>query len=88
MPDLSRRDLLSSGVALSVSSLLARSAWGGRGTAGEASKDDSAAALAAVAPREQLLFDFGWKFQFGNSADPAHDLNFGKGRRLREDRRL
>jgi beta-galactosidase len=80
MPDLSRRDLLSSGVALSVSSLLARSAWGRTAALlASASKDDSAAALAAVAPREQLLFDFGWKFQFGNSADPAHDLNFGKG---------
>jgi beta-galactosidase len=34
---------------------------------------------AAVAPREQLLFDFGWKFQFGHSADPARDLGFGYG---------
>jgi beta-galactosidase len=34
---------------------------------------------AAVAPREQLLLDFGWKFQFGHSADPARDLGFGYG---------
>jgi beta-galactosidase len=39
----------------------------------------SAEALATVAPREQLLFDFGWKFQFGNSNDPAKDLGFGYG---------
>jgi len=39
----------------------------------------SAEALAAVAPREQLLFDFNWKFQMGNSVDPAHDLGFGNG---------
>ena len=39
----------------------------------------SAEALAAVAPREQLLFDFGWKFQFGNGIDPAKDLGFGYG---------
>ncbi len=39
----------------------------------------SAEALAAIAPREQLLFDFGWKFQFGHGTDPARDLGFGKG---------
>jgi beta-galactosidase len=39
----------------------------------------SAEALAAVAPREQLLFDFGWKFQFGHGTDPARDLGFGIG---------
>jgi beta-galactosidase len=39
----------------------------------------SAEALAAIAPREQLLFDFGWKFIFGNGDDPARDLNFGFG---------
>ena len=30
-----------------------------------------------MAPREQLLFDFGWKFTFGNGSDPAKDLGFG-----------
>ncbi|MGA2216526.1 MAG: beta-galactosidase GalA [Terracidiphilus sp.] len=80
MPVLSRRDLLASGVALSASSLLARSAWG-RAAAllGNDSGTVSAAALAAVAPREQLLFDFGWKFQFGHGTDPARDLDFGFG---------
>jgi beta-galactosidase len=34
---------------------------------------------AAVAPRERLLFDFGWKFQFGHGSDPARDLGFGNG---------
>jgi beta-galactosidase len=80
MPKLSRRDLLCSGLALSASSLLARSAWArvAAGLAGNAASG-SAAALAAVAPREQLLFDFGWKFQFGHSSDPARDLGFGNG---------
>jgi beta-galactosidase len=78
MPRLSRRDLLCSGLALSASSLLARSAWGRTaallsGYPGTA----SAEALAAVAPREQLLFDFGWKFQMGHGTDPARDLGFG-----------
>jgi beta-galactosidase len=78
MAHLSRRDLLSSGLALSASTLLTRSAWG-RATAlltdypGAA----SAEALAALAPREQLLFDFGWKFQLGHGSDPARDLGLG-----------
>jgi beta-galactosidase len=80
MTRISRRNLLRSGVAASASSLLARSAWGRTaallaGYPGPA----SAEALAAVAPREQLLFDFGWKFQFGNGNDPARDLGFGFG---------
>jgi beta-galactosidase len=77
---MTRRDLLCSGVALSASSLLARSAWG-RTTSLLAANADAAAAkaLAAVAPREQLLFDFGWKFQFGHLSDPARDLSFGFG---------
>jgi len=35
------------------------------------------AAAQALAPREKLLFDFGWKFQFGHGSDPARDLGFG-----------
>ncbi len=78
MPGISRRDLLCSGLALSASSLVARSAWARTaalmaGYPGAA----SAEALAAVAPRDHLLFDFGWKFFFGNGEDPAKDLNFG-----------
>jgi beta-galactosidase len=80
MPALSRRKLLCSGLAFSASSLVARSAWGRTaallaGYPGPA----SAEALAAVAPREQLLFDFGWKFQLGHGTDPARDLGFGNG---------
>jgi beta-galactosidase len=43
------------------------------------SEDGGAGALAAVAGREQLLFDFDWKFQFGHGTDPARDLGFGNG---------
>ena len=80
MPPISRRALLSSAVALSASSLLTRSAWARSAAvlAGQGA-EVSAAALAAVAPREQLLFDFGWKFFFGNGNDPARDLGFGFG---------
>jgi beta-galactosidase len=80
MPGITRRKLLCSGLAISASSLAARSAWGRTaalmaGYPGPA----SAEALAAVAPREHLLFDFGWKFQMGHGTDPARDLGFGKG---------
>ena len=80
MTSISRRNLLRSGVAASASSLLARSAWARTAALLAGSRDPaSAEALAAVAPREQLLFDFGWKFQFGNGNDPARDLGFGFG---------
>ncbi len=80
MPFISRRNLLCFGAALSTSSLVAQSAWGRvaslmAGYPGAA----SAEALTAIAPREHLLFDFGWKFQFGHGSDPARDLGFGYG---------
>ncbi len=75
MSPISRRDLISSGLALSTTSLIARSAWA-RTAALLAGAPDSATAT-ALAPREQLLFDYGWKFQFGNGTDPAKDLGFG-----------
>jgi beta-galactosidase len=92
MPRISRRDLLGSGLALSTSSLMARTAWARTAalfspvsrTAGpQAAGQDSAqgaatSAWVAIAPREQLLFDFGWKFMFGHGTDPARDLGFGK----------
>ena len=83
MPTISRRDVLGSGLALSASSLMARSAWS-RATALLSSYSGavSAEALAAVAPREQLLFDFDWRFVFGHGTDPARDLGFAFGQRV------
>jgi len=80
MSRISRRDLLCSGLVLSASSLVAHSAWGRTATllAGYPGPA-SAEALAAVAPREQLLFDFDWKFRLGHGTDPARDLGFGTG---------
>jgi beta-galactosidase len=67
-------------MALSATSVLARSAWGRSVSLLTANVEAaSAAALAAVAPREHLLFDFGWKFQFGHGTDPARDLGLGNG---------
>jgi beta-galactosidase len=80
MPGISRRELLTSGLALSAYPLVANTAWG-RTAAMLAAYPSapSAEALSAVAPREHLLFDFGWKFMMGHGSDPAHDLGFGKG---------
>jgi beta-galactosidase len=58
---------------------MARSAWAR--TAALLARDSGSAdsgAAAAIAPREQLLLDFGWKFIFGHGSDPARDLGFGK----------
>ena len=77
MPVISRRNLLSSGLALSASSLVAQSAWA---RAAALMAESPAAVPPAIAPREQLLFDFGWRFRFGHAYDPARDLDFGKTR--------
>jgi beta-galactosidase len=80
MPGFSRRDLLCSGLALSASSLMPRSSWALNGSLPQgAPESGSAEALPAVAPREKLLFDFGWKFQLGNGWHPSKDLGFGTG---------
>ena len=80
MPRISRRDLIASGLALSTSSLIARSAWAG--TAGMLNSDplvDITKPGPAIAPREELLFDHRWKFKLGNGNDPSKDMGFGFG---------
>ncbi|MGC9971610.1 MAG: beta-galactosidase GalA [Bryobacteraceae bacterium] len=79
MPEITRRNLLSSGLALSASSLLARSAWARTAELSGDVAGGHTAAVPAVTPREQLLFDFGWKFTFGHGTDPSKDLGFGFG---------
>ena len=72
---LTRRDLLRAGAAVSASSLATKT-W-----AAPANMLFANAALAdgfaAIAPRERLLLDFDWRFQFGHGSDPARDLGFG-----------
>ena len=80
MTNITRRDLLSSGLALSATSLSGRYALAR--TAALFSDADSKpdhSEVFVVGPREQLLFDFGWKFTFGNGNEPTKDLNFGYG---------
>lgn len=78
MSDLTRRDLLRSGVAISAASLAAgpfvRRAHALLNANPNAASSE---ALSAVAPRERQLMDFGWKFQLGNGCVPSHDLDFG-----------
>src|SRR5882724_10976274 len=80
MTEFTRRDLLRTGVALSATVVISRvklaraGALPAGGTAIGSSKG-----FAAVTPREQLLFDFGWKFMMGSGSDPLRDLGFGKG---------
>ena len=76
MPKLTRRDVLRSGIGISGAAMLSRSAFARVQAILQAAEND--AALPAVAPREKLLADFGWKFKLGNADDPAKDLNFGK----------
>ncbi len=76
MTHIARRDLLAAGLAVSAAALLHRTAQAAAMADGPA---PSAAAVAALAPREQLLFDFGWSFTFGHGTDPAKDLGFGYG---------
>ncbi len=74
-----RRDLIRSGLALSASTLVAGSISRAHALLASYPEAASAEALAAVAPRERLLFDFGWKFFQGNANDPLRDLGFGMG---------
>ncbi len=79
MTPFTRRDLLRSSLALSASTLVAGPVGHAHallaGRPGAASAD----AMSAVAPRERLLFDFGWKFFQGHGSDPQRDLGFGMG---------
>lgn len=71
MNRLTRRDLLRSGLAVSASTLVAGSVRRAHALLSPA--------FAAMAPREHLLFDFGWKFFQGHGSDPRRDLGFGFG---------
>jgi len=74
MSPVSRRDLLRSGFALSVSSLCGFPVHGAHPLAHYPASLQSSA---MIAPRERLLLDFNWRFQFGHATDPARDLGLG-----------
>src|SRR5450755_3047240 len=74
---ISRRTLLESGLVLSTFSFAGASA--SRRVLGNGVAADSPDTLPSITPREQLLFDFDWKFCFGHGTDPAQDLGFSFG---------
>ena len=76
MPTLNRRELILSGLALSASTAITSSAFA---KANAAIASAAGQPNGAVSPREKLLFDFDWKFTFGNGSDPSKDLGFGMG---------
>ena len=77
MFDAKRRNLLRGATALTVQSLFLHNApaWGI--SASSRKESDAQQSLAAVAPRERLLLDFGWRFFPGHASDPLRDLGFG-----------
>jgi beta-galactosidase len=79
MSEFTRRDLLRTGLAVSATSIATKSAFARvHAILAGYPQAASAEALAAVAPREHLLFDFGWKFFQGHGTDPLRDLGFGE----------
>src|SRR6476659_5050570 len=78
MSSFTRRDLLRSGLAFSASTLVIGSATRAHALLA-GSSFPAPEASSAVAPRERLLFDFGWKFFQGHATDPRRDLGFGMG---------
>ena len=79
MPSLTRRDLIRSGLTVSASTLIPGSVSRAHALLAGYPDAPSAEALSAVAPREHLLMDFGWKFFQGHGSDPLRDLGFGMG---------
>ena len=76
MVEVTRRDLVVTGIVLSAPLMLGGTAFATKLAKQAAEQGPS---VTAVAPREQLLFDFGWKFAFGHGSDPAKDFGFGFG---------
>jgi beta-galactosidase len=76
-----RRDVLKSGLAASAGTVIAN-ALPITSEAGVNVESSVVGADQRALPRERLLMDFGWRFQFGHANDPAKD--FGLGARRRE----
>jgi beta-galactosidase len=71
MPDWTRRELLKTTVAASMS--------GGAPLAAQAAPDAPAASGEPAPSRQRLLLDFGWRFSLGHACDPERDFGFGRG---------
>ncbi len=89
MPRWTRRHLLKTALAASAGAATVNAALPlateQKTTADGASKaampSSSELAGASLSPRERLLLDFGWRFQFGHADDAAKDFGYGATRR-------
>jgi beta-galactosidase len=82
MQRISRRELISSGLAFTTSYLTTHPAWSQAiEPLGQTLDVANIQPEPAWAPREQFLFDFGWKFILGDGNDPTKDLGY-RGRRV------
>ena len=80
MIDITRRTFVISGMGLLGYSLLPRVAWGGSTDAMTGKQLlPLAQSETAIAPREQLPFDFDWRFALGHGDDPSKDFGYGFG---------
>jgi beta-galactosidase len=83
MSEISRRDLLRTGLALSTGALAARGSGAGAapGLTGDPPQREveTVANATAVSPRERLLFDFGWRFHLGCDSAALRALGAGDG---------
>ncbi|HZT72659.1 MAG TPA: beta-galactosidase GalA [Terriglobales bacterium] len=79
MTDWTRRNFLKSSAAATGAALLPKAANAAEPSAPETQAAATGQPNAAPqgAPRERLLFDFGWRFHLGNAADPDKDFGFG-----------
>ncbi|HEY6337534.1 MAG TPA: beta-galactosidase GalA [Candidatus Sulfotelmatobacter sp.] len=84
MTECNRRDVLRSGLVLSAGSVLLNPRFAVTqalfdATLQAGNKDGLRdVPMIDLSPREQLLFDFNWRFFQGHGTDPARDLGFGK----------
>ncbi|MCC8617338.1 beta-galactosidase GalA [Xanthomonas vesicatoria] len=75
------RGMLASGVSAALPVGTAAAAVPGSAAAASATAKTAASVGplgdATLAPRERLLFDFGWRFHLGHASDPSRDFEFG-----------
>ncbi|MCC8627151.1 beta-galactosidase GalA [Xanthomonas vesicatoria] len=75
------RGMLASGVSAALPVGTAAAAVPGSAAAASATAKTAASVAplgdATLAPRERLLFDFGWRFHLGHASDPSRDFEFG-----------
>jgi beta-galactosidase len=74
LDDLTRRKLVTSGLALSVATVLPRASLAAQSNG----PSPWAQSTVSLSP-EELLFDFGWRFSLGHASDPAKDFGYGAG---------